>query len=126
MAKGSERARLRAERRAELAALARLMEDPAGRRWARQMLAECHLWVTSGSTNALAMAFREGERFIGLRLQQELIQANEDMYAQMLKEVRVERPSRPSAFGGNYDTGDDTWSERDSDRDGDDDTGFAE
>jgi len=116
MAKGSERARLRSERRAELAALARLMEDPAGRRWVRNTLAACHVWDTSFATNAIRMAFLEGERNQGLRLQAEIAEAAPEQFIEMLKEHGSERQRGSDGPGGGSDTGDD----------GDDPAGFAE
>ena len=116
MAKGSERARLRSERRAELEALARLMEDPAGRRWVRNTLAACHVWDTSFATNAVRMAFLEGERNQGLRLQAEIAEAAPDQFIEMLKEYGSERQRGANGGGDDDPTG------------GDDDTGagFAE
>ena len=94
------------ERVDELAALGRFMGDPAARRWLYQILSECHLWVTAGATNALSMSFREGSRYIGLRLQAEVMAANHDMYLQMLKEMEVERPGSIGSNGyGNSDAG---------------------
>ena len=81
------------ERIEELAVLGRLMGDPAGRRWVYQMLSECHIWATSFANNPVRMAFLEGERQRGLRLLEEVISANSDMYIQMLKEMNGERPS---------------------------------
>ena len=80
------------ERVAELQALGRFMGEPAGRRWVYQLMGECGVWTTTGVSNALSLAFREGSRFVGLRLQAEIMQANHDMYLKMLKEMEVERP----------------------------------
>ena len=118
MAKGSERARLRSERRAELEALARLMDDPAGRRWVRNTLAACHVWDTSFATNAMRMAFLEGERNQGLRLQAEIAEAAPDQFIEMLKEHGSERQRGADGAGGNDDSADEPG--------GDDATGFAE
>lgn len=74
------------ERVEELQALGQLMANPAGRRWVRQLLTLCHIWHTSFASNAMRMAFLEGERSIGLFVNGELIEANQDMYLQMLKE----------------------------------------
>jgi len=80
------------ERVAEMQALGRFLGEPAGRRWLYNLMSECNLWATFGVSNALSLAFREGSRFIGLRLQAEAMQANHDMYLKMLKEMEVERP----------------------------------
>jgi len=123
MAKGgserrSDRARLRSERRAELEALARLMADPAGRRWVRNFLAGCNVWDTAYATNAVSMAFRAGERFQGLKLQSDIAAANFEAFLLLQKEYFHERPAERDP-AGNY--GDDD----DGDGDGDA-TGFAE
>jgi hypothetical protein len=100
--------KLTRERVEEMQALGRFMADPAGRRLVYQLLTECHLWTTTGATNALAMSFREGSRYIGLRLQAEIMQANHDMYVQMLKEMEVERSGAIGTRGfGATDDGDD-------------------
>jgi len=104
------------ERVAEMQALGRFLGDPAGRRWLYQLMMECNVWTTSGVSNALSLAFREGSRFIGLRLQAEAMQANHDMYLKMLKEMEVERPGAIGTRG--FGTGDDT----DDDTGGDDST----
>jgi len=88
------------ERVEELQALGRLMADPAGRRWVYNILGEFHVWDTSYATNAMRMAFLEGERNAGLRFQAEVEEANQDMFLQMLKERKSnERSSSGSADG---------------------------
>jgi len=88
----------RAQRMSELAALGRLMADPAGRRWLYNYLASLHVYSTSFASNALLMARNEGERNAGLQLVLEMTDANPDMYLQMLREMANER--RPVAAGG--------------------------
>jgi hypothetical protein len=70
-------------------------------------MSECGVWTTSGVSNALALAFREGTRFVGLRLQAEAMQANHDMYLKMLKEMEVERPGAIGTRGFGTDDPDD-------------------
>lgn len=96
------------ERVAEMQALGRFLGEPAGRRWLYQLMGECGVWTTAGVSNALSLAFREGSRFIGLRLQAEAMQANHDMYLKMLKEMEVERPGAigTRGFGDSDGTGD--------------------
>lgn len=77
----------RVKRRDQLALLARVMAEPAGREWFYDILSACHQFSTSFATNALSMAFREGERNVGLRLVGDLTEASPDLYLQMLKEV---------------------------------------
>jgi len=52
------------------------------------------------------MAFREGERNVGLRLTADLIEASPDLYFALLKEGSNERPSTPDPDAGG-DTSDD-------------------
>lgn len=91
------------ERVEELQAVGRLMADPAGRRWIRHLLTMCHIWHTSMERNAMSMAFLEGERSIGLFVNGELIEANQDMYLQMLKENANERPREPERYADDTD-----------------------
>jgi hypothetical protein len=95
------------ERVAELQALGRFLGEPAGRRWLYQLMSECNVWTTAGVSNALSLAFREGTRFVGLRLQAEAMQANHDMYLKMLKEMEVERPGAIGTRGFGTDDPDD-------------------
>jgi hypothetical protein len=85
------------------------MSDPAGRRWMRDFLAACHVWDSSYATNSIRMAFLEGERNQGLKLQAEIVEANPDMFLQMLKETNSERQRGADAPSGDYDptSGDD-------------------
>lgn len=76
----------------ELQALGTFLRDVAGRRWMWSVLSECHIWQPSFSTNALRLAFLEGERSQGLRLLSEIQEAGPDLFLQMLKEHQVERP----------------------------------
>lgn len=93
----------RAERMSQLAVLGRFMADPAGRRWLSTFLTFCHVYQTIRASNALGMAFEEGERAAGLYLVSEMEQANPDMYFQMLKEMANER--RPGGATGGTDPG---------------------
>lgn len=90
-------ANARQERIEELAALGRLMADPAGRRWLYDLLSFCHVYVTSFERNALGMAYSEGERNVGLRLTADALEANQDAYLMMLKEKASERPRKPES-----------------------------
>lgn len=73
-------------RRDHLAHLTRVMSDPAGREYLYDLLASLHIYSTSFSTDALIMAFNEGQRNVGIRLTADLVEAAPDMYLQMLKE----------------------------------------
>jgi hypothetical protein len=96
----------RARRRGQLALLVKVMSDPVGREYFWDLLASCHLYSTSFGTNALIMAFREGERNVGIRIAADLTEASPDLYLDMCKEgeyVRsqnrraAERRSEPDA-----------------------------
>ena len=87
----------------ELQALGRMLGDPAGRRWIWGMLSECHVWQTSMASNALRLAFLEGERSQGLRLLGEIQEANAEMFLQMMKENQGERRGISYVSGRDYD-----------------------
>lgn len=63
-----------------------IMGSSEGRDWIYQHLSLCHVYSTSFSTNALSMAFAEGERSVGLRLMADLVQAAPERYLEMLAE----------------------------------------
>lgn len=84
-------AKVNQKRLEELQALGRMLGDPAGRRWVWGQLSECHVWQTSMASNALRLAFLEGERSQGLRLLWEIQEANPEMFLQMMKEHQSER-----------------------------------
>lgn len=87
----NQRRRSRIRRRDQLAILARLMAEPVGRAWFYDFLSACHMYHTSFATNALAMAFSEGQRDVGIKLLADVIEAAPDLYLQMLKEANSER-----------------------------------
>lgn len=93
-----------AQRREELELLAALLRAPAGRRWIYNLLASCHVFQTSFDRNALGMAFREGQRDVGLRLTIDVTEASADMYLQMLKEAGNERRTEPDTDTNDSDT----------------------
>jgi hypothetical protein len=76
----------RSKRRDQLLKLRLFLADPVGREYFYDLLASCHVYSTSFGTNALMMAFNEGERNVGLRLGADLTEAAPDLYLQMLKE----------------------------------------
>jgi hypothetical protein len=59
---------------------------PHGRAWMYRLLVSCHIYQTSFDGDPMRMAFREGERNIGLRLLAESQNADPDLFALMLKE----------------------------------------
>jgi hypothetical protein len=85
----------RVSRRQHLALLAKFLGDPEGRRYFYDLLASAHAFSTSFATNALSMAFREGERNFGIRLLADIVEASPDAYLLMLKEANDERRQQP-------------------------------
>lgn len=65
-----------------------LMKDKRGRRITHRALANAGVWRLSFSTNALQMAFNEGNRNTGLMLVAKLTEYCPENYAQMLTENR--------------------------------------
>ena len=88
-----------------------LMGTMAGREWIYNWLSECHVFVSSFSLNAQEAAFREGERNVGLRLLNDVMQTAPDEYVLMMREENVRRSSSDTiaerASGGDQDSGDD-------------------
>lgn len=95
----SERER-RVRRRDQLGLLVKIMSDPLGREYFYDLLASCHVYSTSFGTNALMMAFREGERNVGLRVAADVNEASPDLYLQMLKEAEHVRSQNSRAPRG--------------------------
>jgi hypothetical protein len=63
-----------------------VMSTESGRRFVHQLLSECGVYRTSFNTNALAMAFAEGQRNVGLMLQSRVLKSCPQFYEQMIKE----------------------------------------
>ncbi|MFZ0945697.1 MAG: hypothetical protein WB930_00020 [Syntrophobacteraceae bacterium] len=68
------------------AALRKIMSDPEGRMWMWDLLSRCGVYHSSYSSDALAMAFHEGHRNIGLHLTAEINRLSPEMYARMVSE----------------------------------------
>lgn len=90
----AEHAQAEAEKRDRLAAeieiddLKWLMSNKRGRRFMRLLLDRAGVWRLSFNTNALAMAFAEGQRNEGLRQVGMLNEHCPERYAEMLKESK--------------------------------------
>lgn len=90
--RGQERDQADADKRTELAAKAEiddlkwLMSNKRGRRFVFRMLERAGVWRLSFNTNALTMAFAEGQRNEGLRLMAQLTEHCPGRYTEMLKE----------------------------------------
>ncbi len=68
--------------------LRNLMSSPQGRAWAWDTLSMCHIFATSfqHGINGLSIAFSEGERNVGLKLNADLIAADPKAYVLMQAE----------------------------------------
>ena len=69
-----------------LSDLYNVMATQEGRRFVYRILADCGNYRTSFNTNALSMAFNEGQRNVGLMLQAKAASACQTFYAQMIQE----------------------------------------
>ncbi|SPJ15389.1 conserved hypothetical protein [Syntrophobacter sp. SbD2] len=68
------------------AALRKIMSDPEGRMWMWDLLSRCGVYHSSYSSDALAMAFHEGHRNIGLHLTAEINRLSPELYTRMVSE----------------------------------------
>ena len=66
--------------------LRKLMSDPEGRMWMWDLLAECGVFHSSFSSDALTMAFSEGRRDIGLRRVAEINRLGPELYSKLVGE----------------------------------------
>ena len=83
----AERKRLLALQRQDLiSSLSKFLETRGGRRWMLGILDLAHTFETSFHENPHYMAFREGERNIGLRIIADLQDVSADMLSKVLKE----------------------------------------
>ena len=86
-ADADDRARLSAQ--IEIDDLKWLMSNKRGRRFMASMLDRAGAFRSSFNTNALTMAFAEGNRNEGLRLIKQLMRHCPDRYTEMLKEQQA-------------------------------------
>jgi len=85
-------------------ALSAAMASSGGRAWMYDILVRCHIFTTSFHSNALSMAFMEGERNVGLKLVADIHAHCPDRYNEMMQEasnVRPDRPDRNNRNGNN-------------------------
>ncbi|MCM2575069.1 endopeptidase [Achromobacter xylosoxidans] len=73
-----------------------LMGNRRGRRIVWRLLSRAGVYRTSFSTNAMQMAFNEGNRNEGLRLMTSLLQNCPERYAEMLQEQKKHDHRNPS------------------------------
>jgi len=79
---------LKVEESLKLALIQQIMSTREGRAWIYSILEVTHIWLSSFSSDALIMAFNEGERFIGLMLLADVTTAAPERYLEMLQEAR--------------------------------------
>ena len=77
------------DERARLDTTRSLMASAAGRQWVYESLRDCHVFASSFSLNAQEVAFKEGERNVGLRLLNDIMNASPDEYITMMREANV-------------------------------------
>jgi hypothetical protein len=78
-----------------------LMSSPAGRNYVHDLLLRCHVFTSSFTSDAICMAFNEGERNIGLQLLTDVMQFAPDQYVQMMREENDRRIAADSGHSGN-------------------------
>jgi|WetSurMetagenome_2_1015567.scaffolds.fasta_scaffold00850_4 hypothetical protein len=74
------------KRKAEESVVYTIMSTQSGREWIHGLLSSCHCFSTSFTGDSLSMAFKEGERNIGLMLTAQIMKASPDEFVTMLKE----------------------------------------
>ena len=82
----AQRRKARLAARARDDALAGMMSIREGRAWVHDLLATSHVFESSFSNNPGLMAFREGERNVGLRVLAQVMRLAPDRYVDMMKE----------------------------------------
>lgn len=74
------------KRKAEEQVVYTIMSTQSGREWMHSLLSSCHCFSSSFTGESLSMAFKEGERNIGLILTAQIMKAAPGEFIQMLKE----------------------------------------
>lgn len=74
------------EERQRLAEIRQQMSTIAGRQYMLEKLERAHIFASSFNTNALTMAFAEGERNLGLMLLNDIMITCPDQYVKMMQE----------------------------------------
>lgn len=72
---------------AKLATVNQLMSTNQGRQYVYNLLCICHVFSPSFNTNALSMAFAEGERNVGLILMADIMAICPDQYINLQREA---------------------------------------
>jgi hypothetical protein len=74
------------KRKANESVVYTIMSTQSGREWVHSLLESCHCFGTSFTGEAMTMAFKEGERNIGLLIIAQIMKAAPDEFIIMLKE----------------------------------------
>ena len=80
--------RLKMKERDRLGALGGIVSEPGGRAWIHNLLSITHVFDSSFSNNSHAMAFREGERQVGLRILADMMAAAPEQWVPMMTEAQ--------------------------------------
>jgi len=90
-----------------------LMATTGGRRWVHDLLVRCHVFASSFSLDAKEMAFREGERHVGLHVLADAQQFSEN-YMLMMREANVRHSTADARERSDSEDGDGGDQEPDS------------
>lgn len=89
--------------------LQEIMAFRRGRAFVYRILEQCGIYRTSFASDAMAMAFREGERNVGLRLLAEVTEVSPEKYYTMLKEAREREVIDGQRESNDRDSDPDRW-----------------
>lgn len=105
----------RARDRQDALAITGLMDNMAGRGFILHQLERAHVFHTSFSTNALQMAFNEGERNRGLDLLNTVMTYCPEQYVLMMREANARNAATERSLSTDGDRGTEAGSERGDD-----------
>lgn len=88
-----------------------LMSTSPGRAYIWAELGQCHIFASSFSLDPLQMAFTEGERNIGLRNLNDILEWCPDQFVQMMREQNARQHAADANRTGDADPGDDDGSD---------------
>ena len=78
----------RFNRKRKLAVVKELMGTADGRTFVHEFLGLCHLYVAVAGPDTHMTYFKDGERNVGLRLVNDLLEASPELYLKMLQEAQ--------------------------------------
>jgi len=88
------------------------MSTPAGRIWFHDFLSACHIFADPFTGDALVEAYSKGERNVGLKVYNDIVQNCPNYFIEMMKEANLAEQVNERIDNGNLD-------ELDVDRDAD-------